>query len=130
MKNLSIIVLVLGLGPAGSALASDDKFSKDYGRCMDQAVSTFDILECTQQELEKQDARLNAAYKKLRAAESENQKKSLLEAQRAWIKFRDTWGNYLYDPEGGTMARVAAATWNLEATVDQAIRLEQSLQPE
>ena len=112
---------------AGPALASDDKLSKDYQRCMDKALGDFDIIECTQKELEKQDARLNAAYKKLRAAESEQQKKNLQEAQRAWIKFRDTWGAYLYDPEGGTIARVSAISWHLEATVDQAIRLEQRL---
>jgi len=109
----------------GSALASDNEFSKDYKRCLDQAVSTYDITECAQQELEKQDARLNSVYKKLRAVESENQKKKLLEAQRAWIKFRDTWGDYLNDPEGGTLVRVMTITWTLEATVDQAIRLEQ-----
>ena len=112
---------------AGPALASDDKFSKDYQRCLDQAVSTSDIIECTQQEHEKQDARLNSVYKKVRDMESESQKKNLQEAQRAWIKFRDTWGAYLYDPEGGTIARVSAISWHLEATVDQAIRLEQRL---
>ena len=112
---------------AGPALASDDKFSKDYQRCLDQAVSTYDITECAQQELEKQDARLNSVYKKVRDMESESQKKNLQEAQRAWIKFRDTWGAYLYDPEGGTIARVSAISWHLEATVDQAIRLEQRL---
>ena len=34
--------------------------------------------------------------------------KQLLEAQRAWIKFRDTNCDFYYDPDGGTMARVRA----------------------
>jgi Lysozyme inhibitor LprI len=35
------------------------------------------------------------------------QKKALLEAHRAWIKFRDTNCRFYYNPEGGSSARVA-----------------------
>jgi len=58
----------------------------------------------------------------------EGQKSKLREAQRAWIKFRDSYGDFLYDPEGGTMARVRANDWNMQATADRARQLEDEWQ--
>ena len=128
MVKKAFLILAAGLIFSGPVWAFDDKFSKNFQRCLDQAVGDFDIIECAQREFEKQDARLNVVYKKLMAKESEEQKKKLREAQRAWIKFRDAWGDYLYDQQGGTLARVTAMMWHLEATADQAGRLEQRLQ--
>ena len=112
---------------SSTAWAEDNYDSLEYESCLEKAIADFDMMDCTFQELERQDARLNAAYKKLMAASSEHQKTTLREAQRAWIKFRDTWGEYLFDPEGGTIARLQSALWHLEATTEQAIRLEQGL---
>ena len=119
------------------SFASENLFSPDYHSCLNQAVGDFSILECTQEELEKQDQRLNTAYKNAMQALSptedddeeiakgmEEQKKKLREAQRSWITFRDAWGEYILSPEGGTLARVMALTWHLEATRNQAIALE------
>ena len=108
---------------AGPALAAEVKFSKEFQKCLDQ-LSGGELIECAFKEFEKQDSRLNAAYKELMAWESEEQKKKLREAQRAWIKFRDAWSEYLLDPNQGTMIRIRSMRWRIEATMDQASRLE------
>ena len=126
MRGFCVLMMALLL-VSGTAWAEDSYDPSEYESCLEKAIADFDMIDCIQQELEKQDARLNTAYKKLMSASSEHQKITLREAQRAWVKFRDTWGEYLYDPEGGTIVRLEAAFWHLEATTKQAIRLEQSL---
>ena len=48
------------------------------------------MLDCMSAEFTRQDARLNENYKRLMSKLSAKRKEGLLEAQRAWIKFRDT----------------------------------------
>jgi uncharacterized protein YecT (DUF1311 family) len=47
------------------------------------------MLNCIAAETSRQDAQLNENYKKLMSNVSEHRKKLLLEAQGAWIRFRD-----------------------------------------
>ena len=72
----------------------------------------------------RQDVRLNENYNKLGSKLSPNRKKVLLEAQRAWIKFRDANCNFYYDPDGGSSARMAANECVLNATADRAGELK------
>jgi uncharacterized protein YecT (DUF1311 family) len=60
------------------------------------------MLQCEGEELDRQNARLNDAYKKLMSKLSPDRKKALLKAQRAWIKFREANCDYWDDPQGGT----------------------------
>jgi len=48
----------------------------------------------------------------------------LQEAQRAWIKYRDTNCDFYYDPDGGTLARVNANSCMMTSTADRARELE------
>ena len=48
----------------------------------------------------------------------------MVEAQRAWIKFRDTNCGFYADPEGGSAARMTANECFLNATVDRAKELK------
>jgi uncharacterized protein YecT (DUF1311 family) len=54
----------------------------------------------------------------------QNEKKTLLEAQRAWIKFRDVNCRFYYDPDGGTAALLAGNGCFLQATADRAKELK------
>jgi uncharacterized protein YecT (DUF1311 family) len=54
---------------------------------------------------------------------SAKRKKTLLDAQRAWIKFRDLNCEFYYDPDGGTAARLAGSDCILQATADRAKEL-------
>jgi len=55
---------------------------------------------------------------------SGKRKEGLLEAQRAWIKFRDTNCNFYYDPDGGSAAHLAGSDCMLNATADRATELK------
>jgi uncharacterized protein YecT (DUF1311 family) len=55
---------------------------------------------------------------------SPERKKELLEAQRAWIRFRDTNCRFYDDPAAGTSARVSANECVLNATADRAKELK------
>jgi uncharacterized protein YecT (DUF1311 family) len=103
--------------------AAEADMSKEYSTCMDKSNGvTADMLDCISAEMNRQDALLNERYKRLMSKLSENRKKSLVEAQRAWIKFRDTNCNFY--GEAGSIAQVAVNGCLLEATVDRAKELE------
>lgn len=103
--------------------AQDAPLSKQYDACMSKAVATVDMVDCMTAETKRQDAGLNAAYKELQAELNAGRKKQLLEAQRAWIKFRDTNCDFYYDPEGGSLARLAANDCILTMTANRAQEL-------
>ena len=127
MKAL-ILFLAVSLAPATVLMAEQTRFSPEFGRCMDASGGvTMAMLECISAEHEKQDARLNAAYKKLMVTLTEERKNSLREAQRAWMKFRDAYSSFLYDPDGGSIARIDANHWLMESTAIQADQLESNI---
>ncbi len=71
------------------AFAEDIGLSKQYSTCMDKAGGiTANMLDCIGAETQRQDARLNRAYKDVMAQLSAARKKQLQEAQRAWIRYR------------------------------------------
>ena len=99
--------------------------SKQFSTCMDKSGGvTSGMIECITTEHKLQDARLNKAYKALSADLQPVRKTQLLEAQRAWIKFRDTNCSFYADPDGGSMARVNANDCVMRATTERARELE------
>jgi uncharacterized protein YecT (DUF1311 family) len=99
--------------------------SKQFSTCMDKSGGvTSGMIECITTEHKLQDARLNKAYKALSADLQPARKTQLLEAQRAWIKFRDTNCSFYADPDGGSMARVNANDCVMRATTERARELE------
>jgi uncharacterized protein YecT (DUF1311 family) len=120
------ILIALGLLLNTPPLAvADSEMTQEYLTCMDKAGGvTADMLECASHEKTRQDARLNENYKKLMPKLSAKRKKMLLEAQRAWIKFRDTNCRFYFDPEGGTAAVLAGNGCFLQATADRAKELK------
>lgn len=111
----------LSAPPVGAA---DSAMSKEYSACMDKAGGvTAEMIDCINAETKRHDARLNENYKKLTAKLSADRKKALLEAQRAWMKFRDANCSFYADPQGGSIARVTANECYLNATADRAKEL-------
>ena len=109
--------------------AQDEKalgLSRDYDVCMDKSGGvTLDMLNCIGAETKRQDARLNKIYKEVMAAQPDDAgKKRLLEAQRAWIKFRDADVDFYRDPNGGTAATLAGSDRYLMMTAERASELE------
>jgi uncharacterized protein YecT (DUF1311 family) len=105
--------------------ASETDMSKQYTTCMDKANGVNpDMIDCILAETKQQDARLNENYKRLMSKLSEERNKALLEAQRAWIRFRDANCTFWDDPAGGQSAAVTAKECILTMTADRASELE------
>ena len=97
--------------------AADENTTKEFSVCMEQSQGvTPKMFDCLGDELDRQNARLNDSYKKLMSKLSPNRKKMLREAQRAWIKFRETNCDFYFDPDGGSAARVAASDCSVTTT--------------
>ena len=110
--------------------AQEINLTKQFSVCMDKADGvTQNMVECIDAETKRQDARLNKAYKALVADLNPERKKQLLEAQRSWLKFRDTNCAFYFDPEGGTIARVQAVDCMMTMTASRAKELENFTQP-
>jgi uncharacterized protein YecT (DUF1311 family) len=119
------MLIAFGLLLSTSPLAAaDNEMSQEYKACMDRSKGvTSEMLDCMSAEFTRQDARLNENYKILMAKLSAKRKEALLEAQRAWIKFRDANCNFYYDPEGGSAAHLGGNECVLNATADRATEL-------
>ena len=105
--------------------ASETDMSQEYSSCVDKAnVATPALIDCALAETKRQDARLNENYKRLMSKLTEERKNALLDAQQAWIKFRDANCAFWDDPAGGQSAAVTAKECILTMTADRASELE------
>lgn len=123
---LPALSLALALSLPGMLHAQDSPLSKRFSSCMDKSGGvTATMIDCMAEETERQDARLNKAYKALMASLNAPRKKQLQEAQRAWLKFRDGNCDFYFDPDGGSLARVSANDCVMTMTAQRARELEQ-----
>jgi uncharacterized protein YecT (DUF1311 family) len=125
-KEKKVVVIGLALFLSIELLgAADRKMTQEYSTCIERSNGvTVEMINCILAETIRQDARLNENYRRLISRLSEERKKALLEAQRAWIKFRDANCGFYNDPEGGSIARVTANECVLNATSDRATELQ------
>jgi uncharacterized protein YecT (DUF1311 family) len=106
----------------GASESEGGLYSKSYSDCMAKSEGvTVNMLDCSADELRRQDAALNAAYRKLMASLPPLQQEQLREAQRAWIRSRDGSCLLLQSREGGgTLAAVMGSDCVLEETTRRA----------
>lgn len=120
---LSVVCLLMLMQPS---FAQEERFPQ-MEACLEKAGGVhFEMLTCARDEYQRQDARLNAAYKKATTDISPVRQNQLLEAQRAWVKYRDAYALFLYDPDGGQIAQLDSNTWMVTATASRANELENS----
>jgi uncharacterized protein YecT (DUF1311 family) len=113
------------LGTSIAAAENNRELTQEYLTCLDKANGvTFSMIDCIVAETSRQDNQLNANYKRLTSKISPKRKEALLNAQRAWIRFRESNCNFYGDPEGGTSARLSANECLLNATADRAKELK------
>jgi len=102
-----------------AASTHDSVLIKPYAACMGKSGGvTMDMIGCITAQHQRQDARLNNAYKAVMAELSPPRKKQLHNAQRAWITYHDANCAFYDDPDGGTLARVNANAFMMTATTD------------
>jgi uncharacterized protein YecT (DUF1311 family) len=124
-KTAAVIGLALVLSTEASGATPESELSQEYSTCLDKANGvTFEMTDCIAAETSRQDARLNDNYKKLMSKLSPERKKSLVDAERAWISFRDANCQFYGDPQGGTSARLSANECILNATAQRAKELK------
>lgn len=102
MKRIGMTAIALALVAYGTAAmaveSTSDRIRRDapkgiteaFYACIDEAKSSaMDKAYCLSQERERQDNRLNAAYQALLHKLDGDQKKHVVEAERAWLKWQD-----------------------------------------
>jgi uncharacterized protein YecT (DUF1311 family) len=129
LRSLLFVASLIAAAPliAQSNAEVERRYSKEYVRCTDspEGESTYGMLECIGNEHKKQDAALNATYKKVMARLKPARQKTLRQLQRDWIKRRDAIASEsAAEWEGGTGASVAYTSSLLQETVRRTIWLE------
>jgi len=117
------------VSPAMAAPKSDPvqaRYTPGYDQCLASPAgqSTMGMIDCTGAELQLQDVRLNAAYRKTMASLNARQKTKLQAAQRAWVTFRDAECASYEDEAWGTISRINASACVLHMTVQRTVDLE------
>ena len=139
LRGAKVLIICLAVLWSGKLLAATDddlskEYSKEYSVCIDNSKGvTPELLACNGDEFDRQDARLNDNYKKLMSKLSRNQKKVLLDGQRAWIILRKTNCELFYQhaggPDGGSFARLEFGACYLTMTVARTKELKDLLSP-
>ncbi|MBK3434816.1 DUF1311 domain-containing protein [Pseudomonas fluorescens] len=120
MKRSILVVSIIYSVFLSSAFASG-RYSAEYGICIDKSGGvTDDMVDCSNEELGRQDTRLNQAYKTAMSVLPTGQKGKLQEAQRLWVKFRDADCSIYYSLTGGTMDMLNGSDCELSITKERA----------
>lgn len=118
--GMTAAVAAFGQEPGGSA---DKPLRPTYYVCVKAARGvTLTLNNCIGTEHDYQDKRLNAAYQKLRASLSPEQRTTLRDEERRWMAERDK--ACAPDPDGGTANMLDSNQCVLNQTVARAMVLE------
>ena len=101
------------------------RMSPEHLQCMTAARSSERRLACLMNETWRQDDRLNAVYRRLRAGSAAARWTTMRESQRSWIRLRDNYCAAARRTAGsGTRAWLAFADCYLTETVERRVWLE------
>lgn len=125
---LTVVALVVGFQVPARA---ESETNPELQACMDNvdlgAMKNSQWAGCYSDELKRQDAKLNEAYRHVQRNIPVEAKDALVKAQRSWISFRDSWCGYEvalpYAP-GGEATRLACL---VDLTAAQAKKLRGSV---
>ena len=119
MKKI-LLPVVLSL----SSFLYSYELSRQYQQCTDSGGSTVEMRKCNDDELRRQDYRLNNNYKKAMAVLDSRHRNELRKVQRLWIKYRDAKCNFLFGLTGGTMDLLAGGSCYVDMTAQRADELK------
>lgn len=129
MSKLALAVALL-VGVTTSATASDEMFdqarlSRAYHQCLGRDPSNSDIGQCIEAERERQEARLNEAYRMVMARLAPPRRVALRASERAWVRSRQGECDRVYrEMEGGTGDGIALDTCMSVRAAERTARLE------
>lgn len=132
--HTTLALLIAGAFVSSSAHAQTEaqieaRYSRDYGSCMKTGDAadgvTSGIMDCTGEEIGRQDARLNQAYKMVMARLNSEQKTSLRTSERNWIVARDArCAKSSNEEDGGSLAAIIYSGCILRETVKRTMWIE------
>lgn len=102
------------------------QYTKAYNECVGSSNGiTITLRKCANEELQRQDTRLNRLYKKLMNASEHSDREKLKAAQSAWIQFRDRQCEYEAGSEQqGTMLPLMITSCHMDFTIRRADEIE------
>ena len=104
----------------------ESRYTAAFSQCQKRVQVTSENAACFEAELQRQDAQLNKAWRSTLPRFSPEMRRSLLEAQRKWIRERDPFCMKNSDGfSGGTIAPVVYVSCRVELTIRRTIWLEQ-----
>jgi uncharacterized protein YecT (DUF1311 family) len=119
----SIALLVLAV--ASSTTRAADVTTPEFDACIKKSGGvTSEMMDCVNVETKRQDEKLNQSYQKLLTSLKAARKAQLVDAQRAWLKYRELNCAFYDDGSGGTAAGLAANDCTMTMTAKRAGELE------
>ena len=120
----ALLLAISTLAAPAAAQPSVPQLSASFDACMDQSGGvTVEMHACISAEHARQDQQLNRSYQALMAELTPARKEQLQTAQRLWLQYRDANCQFYADPDGGTLAGIAAADCVLQMTANRAREL-------
>lgn len=123
ISKANIVVIATFCVSSYSAAAASN--SGEYSKCLAKAEAVDPvILECMESEYDRQDKRLNTAYKNLLNGLSGTRKKQLQDIQRLWLKYTEANCGFYYGDSGGSLDRQISFQCSIDARAARATELE------
>lgn len=124
MKNL---LLAIGLLLPLSALAQDNLIDGALESCLNKASSTVEMSQCYVIATQAWDKEMNQQYSRVMSRLTSDQKAKLRDAQRNWLKYRDSWleaAKAWYLKDQGSMATLSVGAQSVEIVKNQTLMLK------
>ncbi|MGN0901723.1 MAG: lysozyme inhibitor LprI family protein [Succinivibrio sp.] len=124
-KLASALLVIASLNQL--SLADENKVEEEFNSCMEAADgSPINVTLCYEQSIDYWDKRANKAYEDAIANATDDEfKKDLIQSQRAWILYKETFAKLLYLSQDGSVASSISSAYILKATRMQAKNLEE-----
>jgi uncharacterized protein YecT (DUF1311 family) len=98
-------------------------------KCIEKADGVQpEINDCLNTEFSRQDKRVKRAYDKAKSEIDTQRQKYLVASHQACVLYRDTYLDFLADPDGGQMGHTNSLWWLVKATALHAVELEEAIQ--
>jgi uncharacterized protein YecT (DUF1311 family) len=118
------IALLLVSAALSLSIAKADVTTPEFDACIENSRGvTSDLADCVQLEKKRQDEKLDQSYQKLLASLKPARKAQLVDAQQAWLKYRELNCAFYDDGSGGTAAVLAANDCIMTMTAKRAAEL-------
>ncbi|RYF22386.1 MAG: DUF1311 domain-containing protein [Oxalobacteraceae bacterium] len=132
MRTYAMIVVIAAAGAVMPAYAASDpahRYSREFRSCMSAAIAAgntdHDNTACNYAEIQRQDDRLNQAYKMIMLRLNPAKKSVLRESERKWIvSKKEGCRRDRGDDVGGTLDEVIISDCVLRQTIERIIYLE------